>query len=572
MVKLKKYYSSIILLFLCGCASTLPPEGGEVDRVPPVIVNTIPTNYSTNFRGNSVEIEFSEYVDKRSFLDAIFISPSPEDGYKVSWSGTTAEIEFNSPLLDSVTYTISIGTDVVDYNNRNRMAAGFNFVFSTYDRIDNGTVYGKIFNKNPAGIYLYAFRDSRLTDFSDVKPDYVTQAGSDGFYMLNGLREGKYLIFAVKDAFRDLKIDVTQDEIGIPAFVPVITAIDTIFAGLNYFIEKYDTTSFSVGRATMTDLNHLILTFNKDISIDNINLKEVLIKEIETGISFSPGYIFRARAKQNEVIFSFAETISSETKYQIEISEIIDKHGKKTFNLVSDVTTTSKPDTLPVSILKIIPEDKLNTNIKNPDFKIYFDDGVSFEKFKQATIFADTSGFVFESEYEKIDDASFDLSIKGTLRSFGEYQIRIDFSKLPDAAGNTLDTIIKYRVVAVNPINYTGLNGKIVNTLQGKNYNIILKHTSREEYVYSTTLQADGNYAFENVFAGDYKLFIEEKQEAGEFFTGTFNPLKFPDLQLELPKVIELPARWSVNDFIIDLEECKKFHPYFEIKEIVKED
>ena len=93
MARFAKYYTLIIsAIAFFGCANMQPPGGGEVDRTPPAVKEVNPPNRMTNFSGSEIEFTFTEYVDKRTFKDAIFISPALEKGFDVSWTGKTATI------------------------------------------------------------------------------------------------------------------------------------------------------------------------------------------------------------------------------------------------------------------------------------------------------------------------------------------------------------------------------------------------------------------------------------------------------------------------------------------------
>ena len=178
----------LILLFISRCANQLPPGGGELDFIPPEITEVYPVDGTTNFNDDHFEIEFSEYVDKRTFKDALFISPNIEGGLDYEWTGTSVSVEFLKPLDKDVTYTITVGTDLVDLNNKNRMRSSYTFSFSTGNEIDRGMISGRVYSDNTDGILIYAYK---VADGEDTllnrKPNYVTQTGKDGRFTLNGL-------------------------------------------------------------------------------------------------------------------------------------------------------------------------------------------------------------------------------------------------------------------------------------------------------------------------------------------------------------------------------------------------
>ena len=65
-MKIRICISFLVLIFLCNCANQLSPGGGEVDLIPPEIVETYPDSGTVNFSDNRIELTFSEYVDKNS--------------------------------------------------------------------------------------------------------------------------------------------------------------------------------------------------------------------------------------------------------------------------------------------------------------------------------------------------------------------------------------------------------------------------------------------------------------------------------------------------------------------------
>jgi len=258
-------FGSLLLSFilLVRCANQLPPGGGDEDKIPPKIVSVFPADGTSNFDKDYFELDFSEYVDKRSVRDAIFISPFIEGNFTYSWSGTTLEVTFPEKLKDDVTYTITIGTDAVDLNNKNRMAQAFTFSFSTGDKIDRRIISGKVYGKEKEGIFIYAYKMDESSDsLLNRKPDYVSQTGADGNFSLQGLGAGNYRIFAVNDKFRDYLFQQDQDEIGIPQTDIYLRETDSHFTGVYFKLSNAAGPTPTLISGIMTDSNHMIFSVN----------------------------------------------------------------------------------------------------------------------------------------------------------------------------------------------------------------------------------------------------------------------------------------------------------------------
>ena len=120
-------------------------------------------------------------MDKRTLRDAIFISPYIEGNIELDWSGTSVQIIFPGKLKENTTYVVTIGTDVVDYNNQNRMAEAYTLTFSTGETIDRRVITGKVYDAKPEGVLIFAYRTFEDTiNPSHTKPDYLSQTGTDG--------------------------------------------------------------------------------------------------------------------------------------------------------------------------------------------------------------------------------------------------------------------------------------------------------------------------------------------------------------------------------------------------------
>src|SRR5688572_25224720 len=98
----------ILLLAVAGCANPAPPSGGPPDTDPPEISSASIGSGTRNFSGESITLEFSEYVDKPRVNENIFLSP-PKN-LEFDWSGRELEIRFPEGLDPNTTYALTVGT------------------------------------------------------------------------------------------------------------------------------------------------------------------------------------------------------------------------------------------------------------------------------------------------------------------------------------------------------------------------------------------------------------------------------------------------------------------------------
>jgi hypothetical protein len=66
----------IVPLFFLSCARQSSPTGGPKDTIPPKLVNAIPRNESTNFKGQQIELEFSEMIIANNPKEQLIITPT----------------------------------------------------------------------------------------------------------------------------------------------------------------------------------------------------------------------------------------------------------------------------------------------------------------------------------------------------------------------------------------------------------------------------------------------------------------------------------------------------------------
>jgi uncharacterized protein (DUF2141 family) len=211
-----------------GCANQQPPSGGEDDKVPPRIKYLFPRPDATDFSGNEITIEFDEYVDRRSFIDAFFVSPKPKGELKYDWSGKSVTVKFEKGLEKNRTYLFVIGKLFKDIRN-NTVTEPIQFAISTGHSLDKGKVSGKVFGNSFEKEFVFAYKltDSTEKDPSKDPPDFIMPVSNDGNYKFENLSNGKYRFFTVFDndrnGFFDKEfeyISVTEKDVEVKDTIP----------------------------------------------------------------------------------------------------------------------------------------------------------------------------------------------------------------------------------------------------------------------------------------------------------------------------------------------------------------
>lgn len=212
-------------LLFNSCANQLPPSGGEDDRIPPKVESIQPLPNTVNFSGKKIEIEFDEYVDRRSFRESLFISPKPKGEIEYNWSGKSVEIVFNAGLEKNRTYVFTIGTGLKDTRGSNAISQPISFAISTGNKIDNGKIRGAVYDFSISesssdkykNLIICAYLKNRDINPEKDLPDFITQVNQDGIFSFSNLPEGEFRVFAINDNDRNFLFDKNFDDISVPS-------------------------------------------------------------------------------------------------------------------------------------------------------------------------------------------------------------------------------------------------------------------------------------------------------------------------------------------------------------------
>jgi hypothetical protein len=531
------------------CANQLPPGGGEEDKIPPKIVNVFPADGTTNYDQDYFELEFSEYVDKRSVRDAIFISPFVEGNFTYSWSGTTLEVTFPEKLKDDVTYTITIGTDVVDLNNKNRMAQAFTFSFSTGDKIDRRIISGRVYGKEKEGIFIYAYKMEESSDsLLKRKPDYVSQSGVDGNFRLQGLGAGNYRLFAVNDKFRDYLYQQDQDEIGIPYTDIYLSETDSIFTDLYFLLFNADDTKPRLIGGVMTDVNHLLVTCSKEVDKKTILPDNFYLIDSTENKEYKILYAFKGKTKAEEFILMLDESINTSNQVYVVADTLTDLFGNVMTQDFSKIIVSDRLDTNTIKINSTEPKQGGVSSFENAEIKIFFDEAFDKNKIGTAVALTDTFNKAISFSIDYYDDATITIKPNENLKPEKDYLLIIQLGKFVDIAGNKKDSTFTLKFKTISGLDFTGLSGSIINLDYSKNPVIVLQSSDKEEIKFQRKINSE-KFEFARIEPGKYILwcYLDENNDL-KFNYGWPEPLTYSELFSFYPDTINLRPRWEITD------------------------
>ncbi|AOC95016.1 hypothetical protein BB050_01890 [Flavobacterium anhuiense] len=275
-----KYIAFIILISMISCAKRGSITGGLKDTLPPVLTSSFPKNFTTDFKGNTITLNFDEYVKLKNTNKQLIISPPLKNEPLITPTNVSKfiKIELRDTLLPNTTYSLNFGQAIQDNNEGNALNQ-FKYIFSTGSHIDslklNGRIkdaYGKYVD-NFVSVMLYEVND-KFKDSTIYKefPRYITNTlDSMRTFQFENLKEGKYLLVALKDKGSNNKFNPKDDKIGfLKNYITVPT--DTVYE-LELFKETLPLKAFKPIQASG---NRLYLPYEGKQNLKNLKPKITL--------------------------------------------------------------------------------------------------------------------------------------------------------------------------------------------------------------------------------------------------------------------------------------------------------
>jgi len=534
-MKHRLLYIPILLLFslsFVDCAKRGRPSGGKKDSIPPIIIRSNPENYSINFDGNEIKIHFDEYIKLKDLNKELIISPPLKNQPSITplSTGKFIKIKIQDTLKENTTYSFNFGKSIVDNNEENAFKY-FKYIFSTGSYIDSlklkGTVKDALLLK-PEGqttVMLYevneTFNDSIIYN---EKPTYITTTAEESQdFELSNLKEGTYLLVALKEKTKDYIFQPQYDKIG---FVKELISIPTDSL---YTISLFkEIPEYYIAKPKHEGKNHIIFGYEGDGSKLEIELKSnvpsdfksTTFKDIKTDTLH---YWFKPSIENDSLVFT--------AKTEIYLDTLVTRMR----DLYAD---TLKIKSINSGILT--PKDTLKFTANTPLI------GINTEKIN--IINQDSLAIsVIGNIDEKYNIASLEFLIKDNE----SYTIQLYPGAITDFFENTNDTIIS-RVRTKELSEYATLDITFTNL---KSHPIIVQLVdSKFNVVFEKYLTETNTASFEYIKPGDYNIRIIYDENKNKIWdTGNYLSKLQPETVIYYPKILEARANWSlIETFILD--------------------
>ena len=520
---------SVIIIF--GCAKRGTPSGGPMDSIPPVLVKASPKLNSINFDSEEIRLTFNEWVKLDKVQDQLIISPPLEkSSYEIKpLSGVTKKVflKFLDSLSPETTYTINFGNSIQD-NNENNPLTFFSYTFSTGETIDSLYIRGNTkdaFNQEPdeyVSLQLYRidslFKDSII--FQD-KPTYISNTLDSTNSKFQNLKEGKYLLIALKDVDNNYFFDPFYDKIG---FIDsLITLPRDSVIDLKLFKEEteiiWDKPHFinsdkiGFGYYGKLDLDKIKIESNIPDSVNYVFIKE---KETDTL------NLWLSRNSFDSLNFSLIETDT------IKLTTV--KFDRKRDSLIDSLNISPKT----VNIIHLKESFKISSNI--PLNKIE-DSLITIRDIDSLTIPFSTS----------INDRLDEIDIDFEVSPSDNYKIFIKPKAIKDIRGTVNDSL-QYNVVSQSIEDYgnifldviTNNDSKYILQLLDSNSNIIREFNN---------VNSSSTFIFDYITPGKYTFRLIEDLNLNDIWdTGNYLKQIQPEPVYYFLNDLDVRANWDLNE------------------------
>ena len=185
------------------------PDGGWYDDDPPQILGSTPDDRATNIKEKKITIYFNEFIKLSDATQNVIVSPPQLEVPEIKAAGKKIIVELVDTLKPNTTYTVDF-SDAISDNNEGNPLGNYTYTFSTGEQIDTFEVSGYVISAEKLepvkGILVGLYDDLADSAFRTKPMLRVSRTNESGHFVIKGVAEGEYRIYALQDADNDYKL------------------------------------------------------------------------------------------------------------------------------------------------------------------------------------------------------------------------------------------------------------------------------------------------------------------------------------------------------------------------------
>jgi len=536
-MKYSLYIMAMVLI--ASCARRSSPTGGEKDSIPPVLIAANPKINSVNFNTDEIRLTFNEWVKLEDLDKQLIISPPLEKKkYEIKpLSGITKKIFINfiDSLQENTTYTINFGNSILDNNEGNKMNF-FNYTFSTGPTLDSLFLKGNVEDAfdletdQYLSLQLYKI-DSTYNDsiIFNSQPTYLSNTLDSTTYRFKNLREGRYILIALKDVGDDYIFNPLYDKIGY--YDSIVSLPKDSIINLRLFKEE---TSIVWDRPHFINSEKIGFGYYGKLDLDKISLASKIPDSVE--------YLFTKEKNKDTINFWLSRNSLDSLEFKLKEIDTI-----KTLTVKFDRSKDSLIDSLEMtkiteSVIGLKEIFKLSSNLPIREIS----DSLIFIRNIDSVLIPFKS-----SINNNLDEITLDFEVKPQ----DDYSIYILPNAIVDLKGGTNDTL-DYKTVSQSLEDYGNVYLNVIRDNESE-YILQMLNSNNEIVRKYNSIINDGLYNFELIKPGKYIFrMIKDNNGNKKWDTGNYLKKIQPEEVYYSNFELDIRANWDFNE-TFNLNEVK---------------
>ena len=529
----------MLIILITSCARRSSPSGGEKDSIPPILISSNPKINSVNFDSDEIRLTFDEWVKLEKIDQQLVISPPLEKKqYEIKpLNGITKKIfvNFLDSLAKNTTYTFNFGNSIVDNNEGNKMNF-FSYTFSTGSTLDSLYLKGNVedaFNletEEYLSLQLYQI-DSIYNDsiIFNNQPTYLANTLDSTAYRFKNLREGRYVLIALKDIGDDYIFNPLYDKIGY--YDSIISLPRDSIINLRLFKEE---TPIIWDRPHFINSEKIGFGYYGKLDTEKISLVSI--------IPDSVNYLFTKEKDKDTINFWLSKNNIDSLQFNLQeidtVKTITVKFDRKKDSIIDSLSISN----ITKSVIDLKEKFKLSSNLPIREIS----DSLIFIRDIDSTLIP------FKSSINgNLDEVTLDFDVQPQ----DDYSIYILPNAIVDLRGGTNDTL-GFRALSQSLEDYGNVYLNVIRDSESK-YILQMLDSNNDVVRKYNSIDSDGIYNFELIKPGKY-IFRIIKDDNGnkKWDTGNYLNKVQPEKVYYSNFELDVRANWDFNE-TFNLKEIK---------------